>query len=139
MSQQNIEIVERLYESWQRDGFGVVSELMDPGIEWVNPSYAVEPGTRHGYDGFATAAEALSSVYGGYEVSGARFYDIGDRVAVTARVATRSRANGVHIEAERGYVFGLRDGRVVSFAWFNSPGEALEAVGLAPRDTHAKQ
>jgi len=122
--------VRRLYEAWQRDGFGLVEDLMDPEIEWVNPSYAVEPGTRRGYEGFAAAAEAVLSVYGDYQVSAPRLYDVGDRVAVTARVSTRSLGNDVPIEAERGYVFDVRDGRVVRFAWFNDPAEALRTVGL---------
>jgi hypothetical protein len=33
MSQANVEIVTKLYEAWQRAGFGVVPELMDPEIE----------------------------------------------------------------------------------------------------------
>ena len=57
-------------------------------------------------------------------------HDVGDRVAVTARVSTRSLGNDVPIEAERGYVFDVRDGRIVRFAWFNDPAEALRAVGL---------
>ena len=104
---------------------------MDPAIEWVNPSYAVEPGTHQGYEGFATAAKAVSSVYGDYRVSSVRFDDVGDRVAVRARVTTRSTGNNVPIDAERGYVFDIRDGKIVRFAWFNDPAEALEAVGLA--------
>jgi ketosteroid isomerase-like protein len=130
MSQQNIEVVRRLYEAWRRDGFGVVPELMDPAVEWVNPSYAVETGTRHGYEGFAAASEALSSVYGDYRVSSARFYDVEDRVAVTGRMSTRSLGNEIPIDATRGYVFDIRDGRVVRFAWFNDPAEALREIGL---------
>ena len=72
MSQENVEIVRRLYQTWQRDGFGVVPDLMDPAIEWVNPSYAVEPGTHQGYEGFAGAANAVFSVYGDYRVSPVR-------------------------------------------------------------------
>jgi ketosteroid isomerase-like protein len=130
MSQANVEIVKRLYQVWQREGFGVVPDLMDPAIEWVNPSYAVEPGTRHGYDAFAAAAQAVLSVYGDYRASPVRFHDVGNRVAVTARVTTRSLGNDVPIDTERGYVFDIRDGKVVRWAWFNNPTEALEAVGL---------
>jgi len=130
MSQENVEIVRRLYEAWERDGFGVVPELMDPSIEWVNPPYAVEPGTRHGYDQFAAATQAVLSVYGAYRVSPVRLYDVGDRVAVRARVTIRSSGNDVPIDTERGYLFDIRDGKVVRWAWFNDPAEALEAVGL---------
>jgi hypothetical protein len=63
MSQKNVEAVRCLYEAWEHDGFGVVPELMDPSIEWVNRSYAVEPGIRHGHDGFAAAARSITSIY----------------------------------------------------------------------------
>lgn len=130
MSQANVEIVRRLYEAWRRDGYGAVPELMDPDIEFVNPVYAVEPGTRHGYDGFAAAARSLASVYSEYRVVAVQFYDVGDSVAVRATVTTRSAALGVPLEAERGYVFDFRGGKVIRFAWFSDPSEALAAVGL---------
>jgi ketosteroid isomerase-like protein len=130
MSQENVEVVTRLYEAWQRDGFGVVPELMDPDIEWVNPSYAVEPGTRHGYAGFAAAASSFTSVYHESRVKDATFYDAGDRIAVKASIASRSMGSKFPIDALRGYVFDLRGGKVTRFAWFNDPAEALEAVGL---------
>jgi ketosteroid isomerase-like protein len=131
MSQENVEVVEALYTAWQRDGVGVVRELMDPEIEWVNPAYAVEPGTRRGYDEFAAAAQAVLDIYGDYRVSDVNVHDAGDRIAVRARVATRSKGNDVPIEAERGYVFDIREGKVIRFAWFNDPAEALKDVGLA--------
>ena len=130
MSQANVEVVKRLYDLWERDGVGVVPELMDPTIEWVNPPYAVEPGIRHGYDGFAHAIRAVRDVYSDYQLSARRFYDAGDRVAVRARVAVHSAVSTVPVETERGYVFDLRDGKIIRFAWFNAPDEALKAVGL---------
>ena len=126
MSEENIEVVRRLYEAWRRDGFGVVPELMDPDIEYVNPPYAVEPGIRRGYQGFETAARAFSSVYADSEVSDPELEELGGRVLVRARVRTRSHGNAVPLEAERGFVFDIRDGRVVRFAWFNYFADARE-------------
>jgi uncharacterized protein len=130
MSQENVEIVRRLYEAWQRDGFGVVPDLMDPAIEWVNPPYAVEPGTHCGYAGFALAASSFASVYPDSRVVDARFYDAGNRIAVKASMVSKSSGSEFPIEAQRGYVFDLRRGRVTRFAWFNDPAQALKAVGL---------
>jgi ketosteroid isomerase-like protein len=130
VSQENVEVVRGLFEARAQRGFGVVPELMDPEIKWVNPSYAVEPGVRAGYDSFAVAAGAVLDVYGEYRVNAMTFDDAGDHVVVRARVATRSHGTSVPIEAERGYVFAVRDGKVTSFAWFNDPREALKAVGL---------
>jgi ketosteroid isomerase-like protein len=126
VSEQNVEVVRQLYAAWRRDGFGVVPELMDPEIEYVNPSYAVEPGVRRGYEEFAAAALAVTSVYGDYEVQESELEDLGQRVLVRAHVRTRSLGNAVPIEAERGYVFEVRDGKVRSFAWFNDPADALQ-------------
>jgi ketosteroid isomerase-like protein len=127
----NVEIVKRLYDAWQRDGFGVVPELMDPDIEYVNPPYAVEPGTRRGYEGFAIAAQAILTVYPNRRFEPLEFHDAGNRVAVRARVIARGVGSSVEVDTERGYVFDVRDAKVVRFAWFNDPLEALEAVGLA--------
>jgi ketosteroid isomerase-like protein len=129
VSQENVEVVLRVYRAWQQNGFGVVPELMDPDIEYVNPPYAVEPGTRHGHDGFAAAARALLDIYTDYRATEIQLREVGDSVVVTARVATRSVGSAVPIEAERGYVFDVRDGQITRFAWFNHPGEALKAAG----------
>lgn len=131
MSQRNVDTVRRLHEAWLRGGFGPVPEFMDPDIEWVNPPYAVEPGTRRGYAGFAAATEAFGSVYSSYRISEPEVYDAGDRVVVIAKMATKS-VGEVPIEAERGYVFDLLDGKVVRFSWFTDPAEALAEAGLEP-------
>jgi ketosteroid isomerase-like protein len=132
MSQENVETIKRLYEAWQRDGFGIVPDLMDPDIEWVNPANAIEPGTRRGYEGFAAAANSFSSVYRESRVTDATFYDAGDRVAVTASMTSRGGGSEFPIEAQRGYVFDLRDGKVTRLAWFTDPAQALDSVGVSP-------
>ena len=131
MAQENVELVKRLYDAWQRDGFGVVPALMDPDIEYVNPPYAVEPGTRRGYEGFAIAAQAIRHVYPTRRFEPLEFYDARDKVAVRVRVVARGVGSSVEVDTERGYAFEVRNGKVVRFAWFNDPLEALKAVGLA--------
>jgi ketosteroid isomerase-like protein len=128
MSEENVELVRRLYDAWLERGFGVVPELMDPEVEYVNPPYAVEPGTRRGYDEFAAAADAVKAVYGDYIVSPIEVHDLGNRVVVRAHVTTESKGNAVPIAAQRGYVFDVHDGRITRFMWFNDPAEALAAA-----------
>jgi uncharacterized protein len=130
VSEQNVEIVRRLYEAWQRDGVSVVPNLMDPDVEWINPAYALEPGRRCGYEEFAAAAAAFRSVYTVDRVSDIEIYDAGDRIGVTGRMLVRSAGNEVPVDAARGYVFDLRDGKIIRFAWFSDPAEALNEVGV---------
>ena len=130
MSLENVALVRRLYDVWQKDGFGVVPSLMDPDIEYVNPPYAVEPGTRRGYEEFAVAARNIRNVYPTRRFEPLEFYEAHDRVAVRVRVLARGVGSKVEVDVERGYVFEVRDEKVVRFAWFNEPREALKAVGL---------
>src|SRR6478752_3432064 len=131
MSQENVELVKRLYDAWEKDGFGVVTAVMDPDIEYVNPPYAVEPGTRRGYEGFAIAARNIHNVYPTRRFEPLEFYDALDQVAVRVRVVARGVGSSAEVDVERGYLFEVRDGKIVRFAWFNEPLEALKAVGLA--------
>jgi ketosteroid isomerase-like protein len=127
---ESVSVVKRLYEAWERDGFGVVRELMDADIEYVNPPYAVEPGTRRGYDEFEIAAAAIRAAYGERRFLPLELHEVGRRVAVRARVIARGVGSSVVVDTERGYVFDVQDGKVVRLAWFNEPAEAREAAGL---------
>ena len=46
MSEENVQLVRKMYELWSRGQSA--SHLIDPQLEYVNPSYAVEAGTRRG-------------------------------------------------------------------------------------------
>ena len=46
MAEENVELVRRIYDAWQRDESARTYIAED--VEYVNPGYAVEPGTRYG-------------------------------------------------------------------------------------------
>ena len=71
-------------------------------------------------------------MYGDYEVIAAELREAGDRVAVGARVSTSSKGNAIPVEAERGYLFDVRDSKITRFAWFNSAREAFARLEPAP-------
>ena len=61
MSQENVEIVRRIHGLWDSGGqLAAATELLDPGIEWVNPDDAVEPGIRRGLANVLDAAESVN-------------------------------------------------------------------------------
>jgi len=45
VSQESVELVRRIYEAWSANESA--RDLIHPELEYVNPSYAVESGTRH--------------------------------------------------------------------------------------------
>ena len=129
MSQENVEIVRSFYDQWARDDSPPI-ELMDPEIEYVNPAGAVEPGTRHGLDAFTKAVEKVFEGWEAWQMKPEQFESVGDQVAVVVRYRARGRGSGVEVEGRESALWTLRDGKVVRYAWFHEPGDALEAAGL---------
>ena len=129
MSEENVEIVRRIYAAWTAAS-PIESGLLDPEIEWVNPHDAIETGTRSGLDAFGSAAEMLGDTFEELRVDFDRFIDAGDRVVVIGTLRARGRGSGIETERQQGYVWTLRDGKAVRFEWFNSPDQALEAAGV---------
>jgi ketosteroid isomerase-like protein len=130
MSQENVEVVRRFYDRWARDDFPGPIELMDPEIEYINPAGAVEPGTRHGLDAFTKAVERVFEGWEAWQMEPERFEAVGDQVAVVARYRARGRGSGVEVEGRESALWTLREGKVVRYAWFHEPGDALDAAGL---------
>jgi len=130
MSKENVEVVRSFYDQWARDDFPGPIELMDPEIEYVNPAGAVEPGTRHGLDAFTKAVEKVFEGWEAWQMKPEQFESVGDQVAVVVRYRARGRGSGVEVEGRESALWTLRDGKVVRYAWFHEPGDALEAAGL---------
>jgi ketosteroid isomerase-like protein len=131
MSQENVEVVRRIYASWAPGSSPAESNLLHPDIEWVNPSDALEPGTRAGIEAFSSITEELYDTIGDFRMDVERLIDAGGRVVVIATMRGRGGASGVEIERRHGSVWTIRDGKAVRFQWFYQPDEALEAVGLS--------
>jgi uncharacterized protein len=124
MSQENVEVIRSIYRAWSSNESA--RDLIDPGLEYVNPSYAVESGTRHDRG----ALREIRKVYPDFRVEPERFVDSGEDVVVIG-IARGTSASGLEAQWRQGYVWTVRDGRAIRFRWFNDPKEALEAVGLA--------
>jgi ketosteroid isomerase-like protein len=126
MSKENVELVRRIYDAWDRDESA--RDFIAEDVEYVNPSYAVEPGVRHGRASFRVVRET----YEDFRIAIERFIDAGgDDVLVLASYTASGRSSGVPLEGEHGYVWTVRDGLAVRFQWFQSHREAREAASLA--------
>ena len=118
-----MELVRSIYRRWSANESA--RDLIDPGIEYVNPPNAVEAGTRYGRSMLGKVRE----VYPDFRVEPERFLDAGEDVVVIG-VARGTGASGIEAQWRQGYVWTVRNGLAVRFRWFNDPAEALEAVGL---------
>ena len=125
MSEENVELVRRIHERWDREES--MRGLVAKDIEYVNPGYAVEPGTRIGRGGFRSVRET----YPDFRFHVDRYVDAGnDQVVVLGRYRASGGASGIELEGDHGYVWTIRDGVAVRFQWFQSHAEALSAAGV---------
>jgi ketosteroid isomerase-like protein len=125
MSEENVELVRRIHERWEREES--IPDLVAEDLEYVNPSYAVERGTRIGRGGFRSVRET----YPDFKFHIDRYVDAGnDQVVVLGRYSASGGASGIRLEGDHGYVWTIRDGLAVRFQWFQSHDEALEAAGV---------
>ncbi len=130
MSQENVEIVRRIYDEglMDRDPEWLL-ELATPDIEYVNPPQAVEPGVRRGPIEVVQAMRAFGEVW---EESRHELHELFDRgevvvAAVTWHTRTRSETELVQDEA---HSWSFRNGRIARFEWSQDLAKALEAAEL---------
>ena len=132
-SEADVEIVRRIYRAWGKGEQAEAWGLLDPDIEWVNPPHAVEPGTRRGIDDFSEALTMVFDTFDGPDVEIEEVVAVGEHVVVIGVLRGRGQSSRIAVERRQGYVWTIREGKAVRFAWFDDPAAALEAAGAGPR------
>jgi ketosteroid isomerase-like protein len=131
MSHENVAIVRAIHEALARGESPATLGLLHPDIEYVNPPGAVEPGTRRGIAAYEDALRSLHEAFGDVRIEVREIKDVGHQVVVLATFIARGASSGAQRQHEDGYVWTVRDGKAVSFQWFNDPIKALKAAGLS--------
>jgi ketosteroid isomerase-like protein len=131
MSEENVGLVRRYSELFIRQDFEQMLDYMDPEFELHSAIVGgAEGNVYRGHEGFrrwrAEFFESFEEFTG--EVNEVR--DLGDRVLTFGRIRARGRESGVELDSPIGWVFTVRDGKLVRAEGFLSRDEALEAAGV---------
>ena len=124
----NIQVLRRMYEAWDAMDLDTVFDLLDPEAAWVNPDYAVEPGTRRGHEGFAIALRNLAGSFDSYSHVLGEVVDFGDRLLWHTIFKARGGGSGAEVDIPEQHLWTLRDGKIVELRWFHDPAEAEQAA-----------
>jgi ketosteroid isomerase-like protein len=132
MSQENVEIVRRVYEAAAGRDATRIFALYDPDVELDATRMGVgDLGIYHGHEGLRRLFGEFHEVWGQIEYDYEELIEVGqDVVAVVTRHA-RGRGSGVDVEAPLALVWTVRAGKVTRVVWFQTRGEALEVAGLS--------
>jgi ketosteroid isomerase-like protein len=131
MSQEDVEVVLAQFAATnERDFDRAMGFYAEDVVLVVHPDAFVKVGTFKGRDAVgAWFADWFSTFEPGYrfEIDEAR--DLGEVVFLAATHGGRGRASGVEVGGETGYLYTVRDGKIVRAELYRTPAEALEAAG----------
>jgi ketosteroid isomerase-like protein len=135
MSQENVEIVRRIVDAWNRRDEEELLALSHPGVEFVNSPTAVEPGTRRGLDEIRAVFRMQWEILRDGRAEIDRIYDRGEEIVVLARFSRRMPEGDAWIEDRSLVSWTIRDGKVVRSEVLGfgrtEVEKALEAAGLS--------
>jgi uncharacterized protein len=135
MTQENVEIVHRVFDAWNSRDEEKSLTLTDPEIEFVNSPTAVEPGTRGGSDEITAVWRTQWEILLDGRVEIDRVYDRGDEIFALGRLSRRMPEGDARIEDRYFSSWKIRDGKVVRSAVLGfgraEVEAALEAAGLS--------
>ena len=133
MSQENVEIVRRLLDAWNRQDLEGMLALTDPEAEYVNAPTNVEPGTRRGHDEMVVVMRRQWEGLPGALLEIDRFHDRGDEIITEGRLSRTMPGSDARISTPILISWNFRDGKVIRLEQLGAgPGfpTALEAAGL---------
>jgi ketosteroid isomerase-like protein len=131
MSQQDVELVRRAMEAWNREDIDGLIPLSDPEVEFVSIFAGMEGRTYRGYDGLRRYFADMRDAWAEFrrEIEGVTDAG-GDQVVVFFRLRGTARVSGVPVDERMTTVFRLREGRLHRMVVYRDRDEALEAAGL---------
>jgi ketosteroid isomerase-like protein len=135
MSQENVEIVRRIYEAVaRRDAaapFAVYAEDIVWDVSNSRRATIMDSVAYHGHEGVRKFWEEAVSAFGTVDLDVDEVIDAGDRVVALIREHEIGRTSGVPVDTRHVAVWTLADGKVVRMQIFDDREQALKAVGLA--------
>jgi uncharacterized protein len=139
MSQENVEIVRRVWAAVERQDTEALFAFYDPDIVWQDHTGALElqDHSYHGHEGVRQFWREWLEPFEAFEAHSEAFINAGDNVVVGFRLSGRGKASGAPVEWPLWNVYTIRNGLVIRIQAFETKGEALEAVGLSEQDAHA--
>jgi uncharacterized protein len=131
MSQENIDLVKRSIEAYNRPDFEALREVShaDVQLDW-SESRGLEAGIYHGVDEVMGFYENFLGTFEEVDLKPDRFIESGDSIVVPNVSHIRGR-DGIETTARSTLVFEVRDRMIARIRLYQETDDALEAVGLS--------
>jgi ketosteroid isomerase-like protein len=128
MSQENVEIVRRMWDATLGDDPVSALSFYDPDVEWDGTNLP-DGKVARGHEAIVDHVLRWAEMWDDWTVEPEQFIDAGgDQVIVVLRETGRSDS-GLQMDERHAELYIVRDGKVVYRKGFSDPEEALEAAG----------
>jgi ketosteroid isomerase-like protein len=132
VSEENIAVVRRAFAAFNERDLAATLELFDPEMEFLpqqTATLAREGRPYRGHDGVREYFEDVARLWKELDVIPQEYRDLDDTVLALGRVYARG-TDGLLVDSPTGWVWRLRDGKVIACRVYPAQEDALEAVGL---------
>ena len=136
MSQENLEVVRRIYDAVARRDAVIPFEVYAEDIVWdlsnagFRAALMAKP-VYHGHEGVRQFWRESLSAFGEIDFDVEELIDVGDRVLAVIREREIGRASGVPVQANHLAVWTFAGGKVTRMQMFTDRRAAERAAGLS--------
>jgi ketosteroid isomerase-like protein len=132
VSEESIAVVRRVFAAFSERDVESMLEVLDPDVEFLpqhTASLARKGRPYHGYEGIREYFEDVARLWKELQLIPHEYRELDDSVLALGRVYARG-ADGLLVDSPAGWLWRLRDGKIVAGRAYTSREEALEAAGL---------
>jgi ketosteroid isomerase-like protein len=133
MSQENVEIVRRVYERWGKGDFRVDTELYDPWVVLVLRPEFPDAGAYLGLDGIGGYMRRFLEGWDHLVIEGEELIAAGDSVVAGVHQQASGKGSGAPVDMRYFQLWTFRGGAVIRLESVREREEALEVAGLRGR------
>jgi ketosteroid isomerase-like protein len=129
---QELATIQRAYDLWAQGDFEGLLALATPDLEWIPPSYTLEPGPLRGPEEVRRGIEAYFEDFEEFLPRPEKIVDAArpGEYLVLVRTRARGRGSGAEVTIEVAHLITFREGRVSRVEIFTDRAEGLAAAGL---------
>jgi uncharacterized protein len=128
MSQQNVEVVRRMYEAFRRGDAEAALDSLDSDVV-MDATHRVDGRIGRGHDQVSSILREWLGTWEEWSEEIEEVRDLGDVVLVVSSQHGRGRGSGVEMEHRFAMLYEVRNDKVVRWTIYNDREQALEAAG----------
>jgi ketosteroid isomerase-like protein len=128
MSQENVEIVRRMYAAFDRGDAEAALSTLDPEVV-IDATHRVDGRIGHGHEGVTTLLREWLGTWDEWHEEVEEIRDLGESVLVVSTQRGRGRGSGIETEHRFAMLYEIRSGKIVRWTIYDDLDEALRAGG----------